>query len=309
MVKKPERSYILLVIFAIIYVLFSLFLHGEAETLTRYNLTPDQARNLRLSVILPYIGIWFFAFFGFVRLKNYSQTIRKNEDGRSLSLIADGLFVLSIGLAISAILSRVLTYIGSTSPHLIPLTTIIGTYIDIIIGLVSMSLIYKGAQRLVNLAKGDRNNPIQAYSVMIGWVVLTSSYAYLTLTNPARQFPTPEINRAAYYLPDILLVTTVVIPFFIIWYRGLLAAYYIYIYRKDVRGTIYRKALGYLASGIMCVVLSRIAVRYLTSLNTIVATWTLRYLLIFVYCLLILIAVGFGLIARGANKLKKIEEV
>lgn len=304
---KLNRTYILLGFLTVIYIALTVWLPTNADTLARYNLSAGQARNLRLAIVLPYVIIWFFAFLGFVKLKSYSRIINKSRNGKALSIIANGLFVLAIGLPINAIFGRLISYVEDVYPHFMATSNIVGNYLDIAIGLIGMGLIYKGAQRLTSTVDSNvKTEP--SYLVMIALALIGTSYAYLTFTNPNRQFP-PEVGgHAAYYLPDYLLLFTVVLPFIVTWYKGLHGAYYISVYRKRVVGIVYKKALGYLATGIIFVVLSRIMMRYLTSLNTIAESWALHYILTVVYCLLIVIAVGFGLIALGSNKLKKIEE-
>ncbi len=306
---RPGAAYFLFGIFTLVYVALTLWAPTDTDILTRYDLTSSEARNLRLTVTLPYIVIWFFAIFGFVRLKTYSHLIRKSSHGKSLSTIANGLFVLAVGLPLRAIGNRLVSLAEDLQPHLAATSTIIVNYIDIIAGLVAVGLIYTGSQRLMKTTTKSNNKTAPPYLVMIVLALIGTSYTYLTFTNPVRQFPAAEGGHAAYYLPDFLLLFTVVLPYLIIWYMGLHAAYFIRIYRKSVQGIIYKKALAYLAAGIVFVVLSRVAMRYMASLNTIVEAWTLQYLLAIIYCLLIFIAIGYGLIAKGAEKLKKIEEV
>lgn len=306
--KKPSRAYLLFALLAVVYLGLVIFLPANATTLTRYNLSAAHARNLNLGVALPYIVIWFVAFFGYIKLKNYSQIIIKSVDGKALSRISDGLLVLAIGLPVSAILSRILGYIGRSQAHLLPTTTIASIYIDLLIGLLATTIIFIGAKHLVDTV----NNKIKtepSYAVMISLALVGTPFIYLTLTNPVRQFPSEELGRAAYYLPDALIVITVILPLLVAWYMGLTAVYYILAYRKYVKGVIYRSALGFLASGLVFIILARIAIRYLTSLNTVISQWSLNYLLIAVYILLVLIAIGFMLIAKGTKKLKMIEEV
>ncbi len=305
---KPEQAYVLFGILALAYIALIFWMPTSSDALTRYDLAPLEARNLRLSIILPYIAIWFIACFGSVRLKNYSQAINKSRHGQSLSTIANGLFVLALGLPLRAIGNRLMSFVQDTQPQLAATSTIVFNYIDIIVGLVAVWLIYNGARSLLSIVDG-KAKATPAYVVMIGMTLIGTSYVYLTFTNPVRQFPAAAGERAAYYLPDYLLLFTVVIPYLLIWYMGLYAAYFINLYKKSVQGIVYRKALTYFVSGVVFIVLSRATVRYMLSLNTIVEAWTLQYLLAIIYCLLVFIAIGYGFIAKGSEKLKKIEEV
>lgn len=306
--SKTNRVYLLFIFFAVIYLGLILLLPPAPYALRQHQLTEDQARLLSLTLIIPYIVIWFVAFFGYVRLKSYAMLISKSRDGRFLLNIAEGLLVLAIGLPVTAIADSLIRYMARSSHHLTPVSTITSVYADIIIGVIAMSFIYKGAQGLAKMVNKQASTT-PSYAVTLSMAIIGTSFIGLTLNNPARQFPISETGRAAYYLPDFLLVTTVLIPLLYVWYIGLQAAFYIESYRHQVKGVIYRDALGYLASGIMFIIIARIALRYLTSLNTIVSSLALAYLLVVLYGLLILTAIGYGLTAKGAKKLKQLEEV
>jgi hypothetical protein len=307
-VKKLHHAYGLFAFLAITYISLIFILPPDANALERYGLTSSQVRTLGLTVAVPYTFIWFLAFFGSAKISNYAKLIRQSADGKALLRISNGLLVLAVGLPTSAILGNLLSYIGRTYPQWTPLSVITSTYIDIAIGIIAMTIIYQGSCSLASLVNRKASTQ-PSHIVTIALVLIGTSFIGLTLNNEARQFPTSEVPRAAYYLPDLLIVATVVAPLLYAWYKGLQAAYCIEVYRRHVKGRIYKSALGYLASGIVFIILARIALRYLVSLNTILHTWALQYLLIVLYCFLVLIGVGFWLVARGAKKLKQLEEV
>lgn len=306
--NKLNRIYLLFISLTIIYIVINLLIPPAADTLTRFGLTPEKARMLKISVLLPYVVIWFVAFFGYVQLRDYSNLIKESKDGRSLSVIADGLMILAIAMPMTALASTVTNYLGETDPGSLPAGTIINHYFELLLSGLAVSYIYKGSQDLAGTIAAKKND-IFEYIFRIGFIALAVLYSYLTLSNPSRQFPTAEAHRAAYYLPDFLLVTTIILPFLIIWYLGFRSAEYIQLYRSNVKGHLYRNSLGYLATGILFVILSRIALRFFNSLNGVLVSSSLRFVLVVVYILLVLIAIGFVVIAIGARRLKKIEEV
>lgn len=305
--RKPNRVFLIFIALTVIYVSFNLFIPEDANSLTQFDLTAAQAKILKLLVLLPYVAIWFTAFWGFTRLKKYTQLIGRSKHGKGLSKIADGLLVLAVGFPISALGSSISSYFRRYQPHLAAESTIISNYIDAAVGLVALTLIYKGAQFLVTLVKVKRS-VFYEYLYLLVFVLISVTFIYLTLTNPARQFPTAEAGRAAYYLPDLLLVTTIIIPYLYTWYAGLNSAYAVQLYRQNVKGQIYKSALGYLASGLLFVILSRIALRYTASLTTLTNSSSLQFLLVGIYLLMVITGTGFVLIAVGTRQLKKIEE-
>jgi sulfite exporter TauE/SafE len=97
-------------------------------------------------------------------------------------------------------------------------------------------------------------------------------------------------------------------PYIYTWFIGLLAAYEIYLYAFKTPGIIYRRALKLLALGLGWTIAVSVLSQYITTLTK-VRLLKINALLILVYSLLILLAVGYLLVAWGAKKLQRIEEV
>jgi hypothetical protein len=93
------------------------------------------------------------------------------------------------------------------------------------------------------------------------------------------------------------------------WAVGIFAAYNINLYRQKVAGIIYRRSWGYLAMGLGWLIVTSIIFQYLTTLTARLTHLSIYWLLAIVYILLLVLSAGFVLVAIGARKLKKIEEV
>ena len=90
---------------------------------------------------------------------------------------------------------------------------------------------------------------------------------------------------------------------------GFFAVFEISQYRRTVRGLFYKQALRMLAGGTTFAIVASVALQYLTSSSKYLRRINLNWTLLTYYVILITFAVGFILIAVGASKLKKIEEV
>jgi len=112
-----------------------------------------------------------------------------------------------------------------------------------------------------------------------------------------------------YHMPVWLAVLTVIIPYLYAWFVGIMSAYEITLHAKGVKGLLYRKALMNIVTGLLAVVLSFIAVQYLNN------AWQMPAHVIFTGHLVvstifrIIGGAGYILMAIGANRLKRIEEV
>lgn len=308
--KQHKKLLVLFTLFSLVYLALILFIPAEARSLNRYNISGTEAKLISLSFAIPYMLIWFTALYSYSKFKNYATSIINSKEGVGFSKIADGLLALAIWMPVSAIFSNnFVTYVSRSNPDLRPIMTILSNYVNIIIIFIAFLLLYQGAKHLIStvytkkIATEDNNFFPEIFLIASGL------FAYFTFANPARTNPTETIPLATYYLPDWLILLTIVIPYICIWFLGLTAASMIQSYRLNVSGILYRSSLQYLASGVISVIVTLITLRYLVSMTSFFSDTTLRIILAIVYLLLILIAIGYILIAIGARKLKKIEEI
>lgn len=291
--------------FAAVYVILTFSIPPDPAALERFGISALQSRLLSLTIVVPLILIWWAAFYGVVRLCHYVDLIKGSPDGEPLFRIAKGLTVLAISLPIGSILSALLNYIGRTSPDLLPKTVIVNNYISISMVLLAVVLISLGARDLVNLVNKKprlfhRVLPLAFFSIV------GTAYVVISLTNEYRVQPNPITGRATHYLPDLPFITTILIPYLVVWLLGFMAASWINYYSRTTKGVIYKKFLKLFATGLVAVIISSIAVQFFVRLS---ASLSLGPLLLIVYLLLALISAGYILIALGAKKLQKIEEV
>ncbi|HSX24250.1 MAG TPA: hypothetical protein VLE74_04070 [Candidatus Saccharimonadales bacterium] len=306
---KINRHYLLWAALGVTYAALAILIPPDANALLKYNLSETQARLITLTWILPYIGVWFAAFYGYIRCKAYAALIAKSADGQALSLVGDGLMWLAISLPVTAILSSILTYMARRMPSWQAPTTVVSNYVTLLFLIAGFLIIYKGTSSLTKIVKKKPQSGWERLAT-VAFIVFSISYIYLTLSNPARQFATADSGgRAAYYLPDFLLVTTIIMPYLLVWYWGFRSAYQLHLYQKNVRGVVYKSSLKLFAEGIAAVILSLMSIRVLVSVTTLLSTLTLKLILVLLYALLLMISVGYILIALGAKKLQKIEEV
>ena len=98
-------------------------------------------------------------------------------------------------------------------------------------------------------------------------------------------------------------------PFLYGWAVGLLSAHDFNLYAQIVRGTLYRQAIKQFAIGITVVITGSIAIQFVNITLAHRANNSLGFVLLIDYLILIIIAAGLILMARGTMNLKKIEEV
>ncbi len=294
----------LFIVFIAIYVLFTLLPAPTQQVLAQYHLSPMRARLISTTVVLPVIGIWLVALYGFITLKEYAVLIKNTKDGAAMNTISKGILWLALGPPLAAAASAVTSYLVKQHSTWLASTTIINNYISLLTMAIGLYFVSEGAEQLVALVRKKPSKREQNILVLI-FITLSALYAHLIVSQPIHS----NMGTKVYYMANILVILTIAIPYLYIWYRGLLGAYYIYHYQKQVQGHIYKRGLLFLASGISVVVLTSIFIRLLVTISARITTLNLTPVLLIIYGFLILSACGYVLIALGAKKLRKIEEV
>ncbi|HSX36892.1 MAG TPA: hypothetical protein VLG13_02115 [Patescibacteria group bacterium] len=303
-----QKKYIvLLAFFLVVYIALSYATPLDAASLAKYHITTFEARLIGVSLTIPLVAIWFLAFFGFSKLKEYASYINNDSDGKSLDVLANGLMVLAIGLPVVSISSEIVSYLSSVRLDLVPKAVIINNYIGIAISLSAFILIFNGALGLAKITKkrfSELGTPVFA----LPFALLSGFYIYFALKSSVKSLAATTTTHGTYYLPDWLIVATILAPLVLIWYLGLRSASFITFYQRDVPGTIYKQALNLLSLGVIAVVLSSIIEQLLTLFSSHLTNLSTTAILIIIYLLIAVIGAGYLLIALSTSKLKKIEE-
>jgi hypothetical protein len=286
-----------------VYVTLTLTLPSNPKTLEKFQISQGEARLLGLAVVIPLVLIYLMALYGSVRVKRYAASIEKTNEGKSFKHISNGLTVLAYSLPAVAVISSLLTYTAWHSPDLLPAVTIARSYLALIIPLVAFILIEKGASGLIQTLRNKKLSPPPLFNTL-GVIILSSLYVWLLTTREP-----VENGGSTYFLPNWLAVTTLAIPYLYIWCKGIMAAYYLFVYQDRVNGSVYKYAIKYLSLGVGTIVFSSVFIQALSTISAQINRLDLGPILLIIYVLLAIYAVGYGLVARGAKRLKKIEEV
>jgi hypothetical protein len=303
--KKGLPVYLFLLLTAI-YILIVMIIPTDPATLARYHITQGQARLLNITVVAPLVVIWYLAMNGFVRFWQYSKVIRTSKEGWAFTLLAYGLLFLAFSLPINAILSALFNYIRVHNLGLTPTATILKNYISLGFALLSFGLLARGAVLLIISHKEKiRYKPVIPLFMAPLMVIITSVFTWLVIG--AQQ--SSNGNQNVYYLPNWLVIFTIVIPYMAAWLAGVLSIYYIYVYHQKVNGAVYKQAFSELAIGLGVVTFISVTLQLLTTVTEQINRLRLTPILFIIYLLVILYAVGFWYIADGSKKLQKFEEV
>ena len=301
--QKPLTHYTALIG---LYLILTQVLPADKFAMRAYDLTAVQYHLILLLVAIPFIGIWFAAFYSFSRLQAYARAIKNSNEGHDFRQLATGSGWLAYALPLIAIVSIILNSIANQYPNFHPTAIIASNYLGLFLALIAFTILSNCVRRLsiraqVKLSLGA------ARSLIAVFAVIGISYGYFSFHYLSDLALLSSNN--IYFLPVWLVVSTIIVPYLYAWYIGLLAAYEIMLYAKQVKGVIYRQALQYLASGLTIVIVSSIALQFIFCVITSTGSAELNCMLLGVFIVELLSALGFGLIAIGARRLQRIEEV
>lgn len=271
----------------------------------QYDLTHTQYRILLFLIYLPLAGIWYAAFYGYQKLQQYAEAIERTPEGKSFEYLARGAKWLAWGLPIPTLFSLLINAIGNSNPSFHEEAIILSGYVSLIFPLVAFTIMSTGSRALVERAK-IRISGVATRNIQLLFVLVGVLYCFLVFRN--LDLNSLSASNNPYFLPVWLLVITIIIPYLYAWFMGLLTAFDIVQVAKRTKGIFYRQALQLLASGVGVVIVSLIASQYLRTAVPRTGRVSLNFVLVLVYLLLSVMAVGYILIALGAKKLKKIEE-
>ncbi len=306
-IKAPYLAY-LFVALILTYLVLTLLLSANRQAMVHYHISSLALRILDVTIVLPVAGIWTAAFYGFTKLRQYAELISNNRDGKQMHRLAFGVGILAFCQPTASIISTILNYFSQHHPSFLPTTTIVNNYISLLIPLAAFVVIGEAARGFTDITKQrPSQRQIQLFALLL--VLIGAGYCYFVFNG------LPSVRKLAlssshiYYLPDWVILLTIVVPYIFVWFNGMLASMDIYLYQQKIKGVIYKGGMGLVALGVGFIIISSIVLQYLVTLSGRILELRISAILLIVYPLLVLISAGYIMIAIGAKRLRKIEVV
>jgi hypothetical protein len=289
-------------LYAVCVVLYaaSFLIPRPIDTMQQYELTLTQYRLLSLTVLIPLTVIWYIAFYGFNKLRQYTSLISTTKDGRHVASLTKGIAFLAIGLPVTSLTSTGFSIIAQHYASFTPAAAIMRTFISLLFPLLGFIFISRGARGLSDLAK--QRPSYRAVNILAAIFIAIGVFYCFVMLNASGM-------EAMYHMPTWLVLLTVVGPYLYMWFLGIVSAYEVHLYSRQAPGLLYRRTWNMLASGIAAIIIMQIAVQYVSAITAQLHALRLARLLVIVYVLLASMSVGYILVALGAKRLRKIEEV
>jgi hypothetical protein len=306
---KKNVYYWLLAVLVLIYLVTIFALQPDSMALSHYQISALQLRLLSIAIIAPAVLIWVAAFYGMINVSTYAEKIKDTPDGNGFKYLAFGSIVIAVGMPITSLISRLLSYAAAQHTITDATATIINTHMTVAFYLVGFTLLFIGARKLLATIKTVKILRSRIMLVAAVLAVVCVPYIVVTLMNPSRAVPVAPATSATYAMSDAWIIATIIVPYIVTWTLGFYTALLLYEYYQNVRGKLYKKSLMKLNRGYLIVIIATIILQFITAASTSISGWGLGAVMMLFYGLLFIIAVGYLYIAFGAKGLAKLEEV
>ena len=292
----------------VIWVLYSYltFQTPSGQAITKYQISLYQINLLKFSIIVPVSFIWSAILYSSLKLYRYSQAIITSIDGQGFRLIAHGVFFFLVVSIISSFISLGAQFYPN-NPELTKNVSILNNYVMVAFSFVSFYLIWLGSKKLIAMIHAEKKAKKQSITMWVTVILLSIPYIYFVLQNPLRSQSANPTLPSTYNLPDVLIFSTIVLPYILSWLMGLLALTNMSVFGKETKGIFYKNALRKFYNGFWIIIILAISLQYLTQFSLFFSNATLSIILFIIYLILLVDIAGFIFMAIGANQLSKIE--
>lgn len=298
-------GYLILYLLAVpLYVLLTISAPTDALT-QRYQLSSTSILLLQFSVVIPMVLIWLAALKGISALKEYTTSLRDKKERPGMQFLLRGLQLLVLGLIVTTLFGALRAYFREEDFY--PAYQIFNNYLRILFSLVGVYYIYLGSRKLLDNCDVKRIPNSHQTKIVFITLAVTVVSGLLVYHNPARN-TTADPQIASFYMNDLLIGLTILLPNFLTWLFGSLAALQVKKYSDQLRHRGFREGFAKLAGSVIAIIVISIALQMLVSFSVALSTLSLGALLLVVYLLLFGYAVAYMLLASSARKLRETSE-
>jgi len=284
-----------------VYCLIQL-ITSRGPSVSQYHIAPFVFNLLIISVMLPYLVCWLYAISAWLHMKEFTENLPSGIERDGFAKITLGLLVLVFSLIVPDLISAMYLYLTHNASS--PGWNIFDNYLGIIFPLAGTFLMYLGSSRLIRHIQPKTTRLAQATTVLFPVVLFGIFYLFMIFSNPTRQTSADPNVMPTYFLPDGMIIATIVLPVVASWLFGLLFVLNLEHYSHYSK-VINRPALVSFYNGVVILVGFIILSQVLTSLgNNRLSGLGLGFALALIYTLLGIVTVGFGLLAHGAKGLR-----
>lgn len=287
---------LLVLIAGAVYIYFT-FTAPPTESSKRLGLVGMTLFVIQFTFILPFIATWILGAVAAGNLKRYESSLTDPSIRKGYRYFAIGTIFLVLELVVAQLAGLPRNFFQENLSVIADLSILVN-YIHVFFPLMGFIFFFRGAQQLSSKKAAKDTGLTSLIIVMLLGVI----YSALIFTNSTRQVSLIADVRPTYFIPDILIVATIIIPTLIAWYFGFRAA--LIMGESQTTAAINQNGFPRLMNGIWLVVFSSIILQGLVSLGAErFLSFGLGITLGLIYLFLMTISVGYWLMASGSKNL------
>jgi hypothetical protein len=298
--KYQVTTYVGILSIWVIYAFFTFFA-PDTPSSAHFDIHGTERFIVDLTILIPVLLIWLMAAYGVTTFKNYSIMLKGTKEGTGIDLIADGLLVTLSYFVISSLFSSLMPYLIHYRHY--DSLAVVHDHLAPLFSLVAFFLLYRGSSLLRQVTPFSTWTASTIWA-LIGYGIFVAAFVFDFATNAIGGGP---LRTAIDVLPHEVLLMTLILPYVIAWFLGVLACINIAKYANHVKGSLYRRALRDLVLGISGIAIFVMVIQLISYANRYFSRWSLGPILAILYALIILYGIGFVFVASGAKKLARIE--
>lgn len=302
--------YVLLVVGSILIWAILRSLSAERPDTNPNNLSTLAIIVLSVTIIVPYFLTWILATLSWYRLKQLTLAGQRHKwpftfGFQSITTGVGFLLADLIGTTLVSSIRNIFLYDYAQAMVL----TIIYNLMHVVLLLLAFIYIYRGSKDLLGKSKYAKQLRSRWLPTLLPVIIFASFFSLLVFTGSMRQFTSKEGELAIYFLPDVLIFLTVVVPLAIAWLLGLRSALNLEQFTHSLPDRKGRAAVIRFYNGLLAVIGSSIILQALTALGSErLESLGLTQTLILLYLWVIVQASAYSLLSHSAKSLYKFVE-
>lgn len=295
--KAKHKSYygLVLAIWAV-YLALTL-LTPLTESTNVFRISRQTMVLLQFSVTIPYLGVWLVALRGILVFDNFIRGLSDVEYVQGLRLMKTGLVLLFAAMLAGTLFGAFAGLCRALETR-VELATISMHYVNTVAYTAAFTSIFSGSRRLVESASSERDEArIRRTLVFSVWTAMTLVSLALFFTNQSRTSSIDPAVPATYFLPDEIVLSTVIVPTVVGWYFGLASIDKLVQISSSVRALLVKNYLRRASRGFAFLLLTAFILNLFQFVGTQrLVEFGLGRVLVVVYMFLVLQGLGFMLV-------------
>lgn len=304
-------TYVALIFAWLLSVVLTLSL--DPDRLTRkYDISESTLRFLQILYSVPNLIIWIVVGYTILIFKRYSKNIIDSKESIGFKYISYSFVIMLVGMIAAQFFNQLRELVGQNAlPEYITSNglNVTKNYVAVVIAVFTYWFLFKAAESLLSTIKSPLKNKEIILRIIIPLSIIGVIIGFLIANNDIRTTSLDPDVPATFGVSDNLIYITMLFPYIVSWIFGFSAILGFNRFRSKTKGIIYKNLFGRLSLGITIIIALTIILQILTQFSENLNNKGIGFILTANTIIYALIVAAFLVVANGAKRLNKIEEI